>query len=441
MRRRDRVAAATCTSGGRGRAGARDALDDPDDLDRPDAPTLRLSRWRRPARPGRRRRPAPTTTASCPPGSRPSTPSWAWAGCRDLPRSRCAETPRRARPRSRCGWRPRHRRPVRSSPGSISPGPSIPSRPSPAASARNGSWCSPPSTSRRPSRSRLRSSRPGRWTSSSSTCPTAGTRRSAACASVTGWAGSRRWPGARGRCWWSWSRTPRTGPGGRRRGASGLRLELERTGWIRLGRDVVGQRSAVTEIARNRHGPPGRRGPRDPVRGRRRLGRLSRAGGWPARSAGEPAATGSRVRDRPTRAARHRPERPPCIDRYPCACCTCSGRTCRSGSPGPASGHRGATAPPSRGRPAPIVPRRTALDGRDGGRRTRSLGPSACAGDPRSGAPTGWHPRRPSSTSPEADRDAVEAACERLAAFSPGISGTSDVTDRRSGGSPSMSTA
>jgi RecA/RadA recombinase len=40
--------------------------------------------------------------------------------------------------------------------------------------------------------------------------------------------------------------------------ASGLRLELRRAGWIRLGRDVVGQRSAV-EIARNRYGPPGRR--------------------------------------------------------------------------------------------------------------------------------------------------------------------------------------
>lgn len=40
--------------------------------------------------------------------------------------------------------------------------------------------------------------------------------------------------------------------------ASGLRLELERCGWIRLGRDVVGQRSAVT-VARNRYGPPGRR--------------------------------------------------------------------------------------------------------------------------------------------------------------------------------------
>jgi RecA/RadA recombinase len=40
--------------------------------------------------------------------------------------------------------------------------------------------------------------------------------------------------------------------------ASGLRLELRRSGWIRLGRDVVGQRSTA-EVARNRYGPPGRR--------------------------------------------------------------------------------------------------------------------------------------------------------------------------------------
>ncbi len=40
--------------------------------------------------------------------------------------------------------------------------------------------------------------------------------------------------------------------------ASGLRLEMRRAGWIRLGRDVVGQRSTV-EVARNRFGPPGRR--------------------------------------------------------------------------------------------------------------------------------------------------------------------------------------
>ncbi|MGZ6269092.1 MAG: hypothetical protein ACXWMU_00805 [Candidatus Limnocylindrales bacterium] len=40
--------------------------------------------------------------------------------------------------------------------------------------------------------------------------------------------------------------------------STGLRLELARRAWIRLGRDVVGQRTEVT-IARNRFGPPGRR--------------------------------------------------------------------------------------------------------------------------------------------------------------------------------------
>lgn len=40
--------------------------------------------------------------------------------------------------------------------------------------------------------------------------------------------------------------------------ASGLRLELRRSGWIRLGHDVVGQRCRVT-VARSRYGPPGRR--------------------------------------------------------------------------------------------------------------------------------------------------------------------------------------
>lgn len=38
---------------------------------------------------------------------------------------------------------------------------------------------------------------------------------------------------------------------------TGLRLELEREGWIRLGRDVVGQQTRVT-VAKNRFGPPGR---------------------------------------------------------------------------------------------------------------------------------------------------------------------------------------
>jgi len=39
--------------------------------------------------------------------------------------------------------------------------------------------------------------------------------------------------------------------------STGLRLELERRTWLRLGRDVVGQRTAVA-VAKNRYGPPGR---------------------------------------------------------------------------------------------------------------------------------------------------------------------------------------
>lgn len=41
-------------------------------------------------------------------------------------------------------------------------------------------------------------------------------------------------------------------------GSTGLRLELARRAWIRLGRDVIGQRTEVV-VARNRFGPPGRR--------------------------------------------------------------------------------------------------------------------------------------------------------------------------------------
>ena len=39
--------------------------------------------------------------------------------------------------------------------------------------------------------------------------------------------------------------------------STGLRLELERRAWLRLGRDVVGQRTVVA-VAKNRYGPPGR---------------------------------------------------------------------------------------------------------------------------------------------------------------------------------------
>jgi RecA/RadA recombinase len=41
-------------------------------------------------------------------------------------------------------------------------------------------------------------------------------------------------------------------------GSTGIRLELARRSWVRLGRDVVGQRTEAL-VAHNRHGPPGRR--------------------------------------------------------------------------------------------------------------------------------------------------------------------------------------
>ena len=40
--------------------------------------------------------------------------------------------------------------------------------------------------------------------------------------------------------------------------STGLRLELARRSWIRLGRDIVGQRTEAL-VARNRYGPPGKR--------------------------------------------------------------------------------------------------------------------------------------------------------------------------------------
>ena len=41
-------------------------------------------------------------------------------------------------------------------------------------------------------------------------------------------------------------------------GSTGIRLELARRSWVRLGRDVVGQRTEAL-VAHNHHGPPGRR--------------------------------------------------------------------------------------------------------------------------------------------------------------------------------------
>src|SRR5215212_1618104 len=93
----------------------------------------------------------------------------------------------------------------------------------------------------------------------------------------------------------------------------------------------------------------------------------------------------------------------------------------------------------------PHLPLRLALQ-RMGARSARPSGsvpsgPIVLDADPlaralgvRRGLPLGSaHRLAPEATfldpDPDADRDAVEAACERLAAFSPGIAGTSDVTE------------
>jgi hypothetical protein len=79
-----------------------------------------------------------------------------------------------------------------------------------------------------------------------------------------------------------------------------LRLELSRRAWIRLGRDVVGQRTEV-RVARDRFGPPGRvaelrimyaeGGPRDACLARDELLREAAPGTWKRLSAAPAAAS------------------------------------------------------------------------------------------------------------------------------------------------------
>jgi RecA/RadA recombinase len=170
--------------------------------------------------------------------------------------------------------------------------------------------------------------------------------------------------------------------------ASGLRLELERTGWIRLGRDVVGQRSAVT-VARNRHGPPGRRtdleilyaegGSRDACL--RRADLLAAPIGTVQPPAPPDRAPGTAPPTRPAPTAIDPKGPPPSTDRH-----------------APAAPALAAPAAPARPVPPrvhgerrhlrlvavrPDRPRRTALDGRDGGRRGPArTGPGRTPGDP-----------------------------------------------------------
>lgn len=160
--------------------------------------------------------------------------------------------------------------------------------------------------------------------------------------------------------------------------ASGLRLELERTDWIRLGRDVVGQRSAVT-VGRNRHGPSGRRaeleiryadgGVRDACLRRDEL--LAGLAEPPAPPGGRPTTAPPPIQpDGPRPSTDHHAPASPALAAPPAPA--------RTGTPREAARrHLRLVA----GRPD--RPRRTALDGRDGGRR----GPARAiarrpAGDP-----------------------------------------------------------
>jgi RecA/RadA recombinase len=185
--------------------------------------------------------------------------------------------------------------------------------------------------------------------------------------------------------------------------ASGLRLELARTGWIRMGRDVVGQRSAVT-VARNRHGPPGRRveleilyaegGARDACLAQDGLLDRGLAASPPGRTtpplAAEPLAPPG-IPAPATAGFPHLDSKgpPPSIDRHAPA---------PPGLAAPAAPPR--TVPPrvtGERRHLRLVaarpdrPRRTALDGRDGGgRRPARPGARRAPGDPaRERSPAG----------------------------------------------------
>jgi recombination protein RecA len=164
------------------------------------------------------------------------------------------------------------------------------------------------------------------------------------------------------------------------REGTGVRLELARQAWIRLGRDVVGQSTEVV-VARNRAGPPGRRailrilyadgGERDACLRRDAL--LVLDGPRPVEVVERATTTGVR---RPLEARRHSIHAPVPVP-----------GTSRHATPPPLS-----TAPRPRPRPgAPVLrlvaggtgrPGRPALDRGDGpGRGSRGQGPRRPARD------------------------------------------------------------
>ena len=194
--------------------------------------------------------------------------------------------------------------------------------------------------------------------------------------------------------------------------ASGLRLELRRSGWIRLGQDVVGQRSEAT-VARNRYGPPGRRavleilyaegGPRDACLRRPGLldgliapaAPITRVGVTaPVRPAGliAPAAPPGIAAAPPLLIDLKGP--PPSADTHAPAVPALASPAPPPGE-GPGGGVPGEPQLPA-GRhhlrllaPRPDRPRRAALDGRDGGGRgSSSTGARRPAGDPARDRPS-----------------------------------------------------
>jgi RecA/RadA recombinase len=161
--------------------------------------------------------------------------------------------------------------------------------------------------------------------------------------------------------------------------ASGLRLELKRTGWIRLGRDVVGQRSAV-EIARNRYGPPGRRAELEIryAEGGTRDACLARDELLDGRPSGAPPGAGTAPLPIPITELNG--PQPSTDDHAPAA------PALASPAPAPGEGEGGDTVARRHLRlvaARPDRPRRHALDGRDrGGRGSARPGPRRAPGDP-----------------------------------------------------------
>ena len=215
-------------------------------------------------------------------------------------RSPFGGAPRAARPRSRSGSRrgPGGRLDRRLGGPRSKPGPGGGGRPR-----------GPPRVARRPRaghpwtrrwRWPARSSRVGRWTSSSWTFrPTRAIRAHRPAAPTGPGRPGGRPPPALGRGPARPARRPRPAvrlllvvlepPGlpalvsSAIAESTGLRLELARRSWIRLGRDIVGQRTEVV-VARNRFGPAGETGGApDPLRGGWRAGRLPPTRGAPHR--------------------------------------------------------------------------------------------------------------------------------------------------------------